>query len=780
MTSVFVHHAEPDLALASRIIDGLLHEGVAVRRDKPDLGVQNPGDEKCVVVAIWSAASSDDPQCKEYIARAADMGVCVPVMIGAIDVPAFFKATPPIVLNGWADLGDPRWRFVVEEIELVATRAQIHDHSLWFEEQQVASVSSRSTGHTNAPIKSETETQAGDERTSRETDVDLSVNQDALSKLEAQQIASALASDQLRQELEAEAQSERSSEMEIQAEPAASQETDLAPILPRDETDQDGAETVEEIPSTEQFSPQPVPELLDQGPIGDNDNPQFRLAHSYREGAPHWSRFRVGAVPIAIGASACFVAVAAAVLAFGPRLMAPSLIAEGANSAPFVARNTTSAPNEGAAASGRDQDQPTITEDGTITLAQNGALDRVHLRDVEGLAAIAANNPSEPRNIDDQFSDDLSDIIASDLGDAAPKFGDSLASLPSLSQPRLSSGLSISDPGANLAVTEPMPAAADAAIPGDAPDDLTIEQLALSDESFPEEDEAFNFMPTNSSEDEQNLAELVAASALGDAPDKEVRDLVAEQSAAGQYFRDCIDCPDMATLPLGSFEMGAPTNEIGRRAQEGPVTPVALSQPIAMATKEVTFDQWQACVNDGGCNAYAPSDYGWGRAKRPVINVSYHDAVGYAAWLSQKTGHTYRLPSEAEWEFAARAGSTTPFSFGVGVSTALANFNGEYVYRGPEGVYRKQTTKTGSFAPNAYGLFDMHGNVWEWTSDCWRESHAEATGTGAPVRIAGCAQRVLKGGAWNTGGWRLRAAHRLPKADNAREYDNGFRVVREM
>ena len=243
--------------------------------------------------------------------------------------------------------------------------------------------------------------------------------------------------------------------------------------------------------------------------------------------------------------------------------------------------------------------------------------------------------------------------------------------------------------------------------------------------------------------------------------------------ARSDYLKDCDLCPEMAVLPAGKFSMGSPPDEPARLVSEGPAVDITISQAFALGASEVTFAQWRACVDEGGCKGYAPYDHGWGRGDRPVLGVSFEDAQSYAAWLSEKTGQAYRLPTEAEWEYAARAGSTTPFSFGYTVSTEQANFNGEHPYGAPVGVNLARTTPVANFAPNPFGLFDMHGNVWEWTADCWTDGHGGA-GEGD------CSMRVLKGGAWNTGGWRLRSAHRIGKNQTAREYDNGFRLARDM
>lgn len=244
----------------------------------------------------------------------------------------------------------------------------------------------------------------------------------------------------------------------------------------------------------------------------------------------------------------------------------------------------------------------------------------------------------------------------------------------------------------------------------------------------------------------------------------------APDDFAGVVFRDCVDCPDMAEIPAGVFEMGAAPGDADATASESPVRRVAIATAFALSRREITFKQWQACVADGGCRGYAPADAGWGRGDRPVINVSWDDAEAYAAWLSEKTGHVYRLPSEAEWEYAARAGGSTRIANAGVVSPMLANF---------EDGGRGRTAPTGSFKPSAFGLYDMLGNVWEWVADCWRDSHLGAPGDGSAV-TGDCKQRTLKGGAYNSSAWRLRPAHRIAKQQSAREADNGFRVARDL
>lgn len=260
----------------------------------------------------------------------------------------------------------------------------------------------------------------------------------------------------------------------------------------------------------------------------------------------------------------------------------------------------------------------------------------------------------------------------------------------------------------------------------------------------------------------------------------EVTDVEPNKPQPGEIIQDCGSCPELVVIAAGASVMGAPDGERSSEAVETPQIQVRLDYSFAIGRFEVTHEQWAACLADGGCGAYEPSDNGWGRGNRPVINVSYDNALEYVAWLSAKTGAKYRLPSESEWEFAARSGTTTPFSTGDTISTRQANFNGQYPYAG--GAQERSAGKTlavGSFSPNAFGIFDTQGNVWEWVSDCWKPSHRDADPSGTPVGGV-CSQRVLKGGAWNGGAWRARSAHRKPAKSSTGDYDAGFRVVREL
>jgi len=242
----------------------------------------------------------------------------------------------------------------------------------------------------------------------------------------------------------------------------------------------------------------------------------------------------------------------------------------------------------------------------------------------------------------------------------------------------------------------------------------------------------------------------------------------------GQTFRDCEVCPEMAVVPSGSFKMGS-----SRQSNERPIHSVRVKRPFAMAKFEITFDQWEACAFEGGCNGYKPKDSGWGRGRRPVIYVSWEDAKSYIAWLRRKTGKAYRLATEAEWEFAARGGTATPFSTGRTISTSQANFDGTQGPNGRRGNYRGKTVDVGSFEPNPFGLHDMHGNVAEWVEDCWNASHSGAPGD-TSARGGNCTRRVLKGGAWYYEPEAARATARLSYAKTSRLNIVGYRVVRSL
>ena len=245
----------------------------------------------------------------------------------------------------------------------------------------------------------------------------------------------------------------------------------------------------------------------------------------------------------------------------------------------------------------------------------------------------------------------------------------------------------------------------------------------------------------------------------------------------GETFRDCAKCPEMVVVPAGSFTMGSPQSEKGRTYYEGPQHSVTFSQPFAVGKYAVTFDEWDACVADGGCNGYKPSDADWGRGKRPVVNVSWNDAQAYISWLKRKTGRDYHLLSEAQREYVTRAGTTTPFWWGSSILTGQANHTDE---DGPKGQYRYQTAPVDSFKPNPWGLFQVHGNVSEWTEDCWKDDYSGAPTDGSAWTSKDCASRVVRGGSWETFPRYLRSANRDRYIAVNRSPRYGFRVAREL
>jgi formylglycine-generating enzyme required for sulfatase activity len=237
-------------------------------------------------------------------------------------------------------------------------------------------------------------------------------------------------------------------------------------------------------------------------------------------------------------------------------------------------------------------------------------------------------------------------------------------------------------------------------------------------------------------------------------------------------FRDCETCPDMIALPAGSFTMGSRWNEPERQTDEGPQRMVRVPA-FAVGRFEVTFDEWDACVADRGCEK-KPADQGWGRGKRPVMNVSWIDAKAYTAWLSRKTGQRYRLLTEAEWEYAARGGKSTAYWWGSIVGSGNANCNG----CGSQWDNSK-TAPVGSFQPNAFGLFDTAGNVSEWVEDC-RSTYAGATIDGSANTTGICAVRVVRGGSWSSFPRWLRSAYRNSISPTGWHSNFGFRLARTV
>ena len=250
----------------------------------------------------------------------------------------------------------------------------------------------------------------------------------------------------------------------------------------------------------------------------------------------------------------------------------------------------------------------------------------------------------------------------------------------------------------------------------------------------------------------------------------------ANQPEVGQRFRDCPECPDMVAVPSGTFRMGAPESEEGYYDDERPVHTVSV-RSFAVGIYEVTFAEWAACAAAGGCGGRRPDDFlGRGRAHHPVVYVSWEDAQLYVLWLSVRTGERYRLLSESEWEYAARAGTTGPFHTGATITTDEANFDGRY----SGGLFWGRTLEAGSFPANGFGLHDVHGNVWEWVQDCWNSSYEGAPVDGSAWESGNCSYRVLRGGDWRCRPRLLRSASRNRNGTGVRRSYFGFRVARTL
>ena len=237
----------------------------------------------------------------------------------------------------------------------------------------------------------------------------------------------------------------------------------------------------------------------------------------------------------------------------------------------------------------------------------------------------------------------------------------------------------------------------------------------------------------------------------------------------------------MVVIPPGIFLIGSPVSEAGRDLDEGPQQhEVSIARPFAVGKFEVTFEEWDTCVRDGGCS-WNPFDQGWGRGRMPVISLSWNDAKQYTGWLSRKTGKNYSLLTEAQWEYAARAGTTTAFSTGMSISPNQANYDSRGSYQGsPIAQSVGKTQPVGSYPANAFGLHDMHGNVWEHTEDCWYSNNIYTwhPGDGSAYLFGDCSVRVMRGGSWGSHPHDLRSARRGGIVSAERWSVVGFRVAR--
>ncbi len=271
------------------------------------------------------------------------------------------------------------------------------------------------------------------------------------------------------------------------------------------------------------------------------------------------------------------------------------------------------------------------------------------------------------------------------------------------------------------------------------------------------------------------------------------------QPGAGVQFKDCPNCPAMVIVPAGSFTMGSPAAEPERQPQRERQVRVTFAKPFAIGSFAITRGEFAAFVSATGHKAREGcyfwtgvtweerSDRSWRspgfhqNERHPVVCVDVYDAKAYAAWLTAQTGNTYRLPTEAEREYVSRAGTTTPFWWGSSISTDQANYNGEHAYAGgAKGARRQHTIGVDSFSPNPWGLFNVHGNVWDWTDECWSESNENAPSDGSTRSGGDCRWRAVRGGAWNYSPDYLRAAYRYWNEPHNRSSVQGFRVVRVL
>ena len=245
-------------------------------------------------------------------------------------------------------------------------------------------------------------------------------------------------------------------------------------------------------------------------------------------------------------------------------------------------------------------------------------------------------------------------------------------------------------------------------------------------------------------------------------------------------FRDAPFAPEMTVLPAGRFWMGSPEDEPDRPKNEGPRREVTIPSRFAIGRFAVTFEEYDRFVL--ATDANLPSGHGWGRDRRPVINISCEQAEAYCAWLSKETGADYRLPSEAEWEYACRAGTETRYWTGETISTEQATFGTmavaiPLIKMTPR---KKRTTPVGSFPANPWGLFDMHGNVRELCADAWNEDYQDVPEDVSALMEGDTSRAVFRGGSWYSNSWFLRSAYRGSILRVSRGVDVGFRVARTL
>ena len=267
-------------------------------------------------------------------------------------------------------------------------------------------------------------------------------------------------------------------------------------------------------------------------------------------------------------------------------------------------------------------------------------------------------------------------------------------------------------------------------------------------------------------------------------PEKGIQPMTPELEQAlrpKDSFKECDNCPEMVVVPKGSFMMGTPKTEVDRAARgEDPIHRVTFAKPFAVGRFTISFDEWDACLADGGCGGNKGDDKGFGRGRLPAQGINFETAKSYLTWLSKKVGRTYRLPSESEREYFTRAGTTTPFWFGNTISPQDANYRAGTPYGGgPRGDDSKGPVVVDSYAPNPFGIYQVHGNVWEWTEDCYNKRYTEDTPVdGSPWLEGDCNKRMVRGGTWD---WSADVARAGARDDSDARYSTkSFRVVRTL
>lgn len=667
MASISIIYSANDIAFAESLALALEAQGHEVRPYSAD-----EADDTAIV--IWSRSSVIEPLICAAASSVQAVGRLIPLRIGPITPPADFDNVASVDMIGWhGEADDPRWRFILDEINIFSQQGQLQNNDVW----QPVTAAARKNGP---------EIKAG-----------------------------------------------------VQTEPASV-------IVPEDDAR-------DEVNGGE-------------------------IAFAKALKGP---RFPAGIVA-AVGISAMAVITLSAILV-GPRFLSDTQNAQraGGNNDKIIVAQTANSLRGGGEVSGnsdtaRLRDISTASAapgsvpagaqlspaDVPVIMASQPALEEFPHREVPAASGIEQNLTSAERT--------------AQTPSALPDTTEIQATTPENDRLALADIESISEQGSNLTGSDPI----NEIVPIPSENEISSIEALLESVDEIEETAPVAARPEGLSDvDSDALVGLLASiergkTALGidtepvliaAASDGQARPSAATRQALAQLNRDCDYCPGMVLVNAGQFTMGADSNT---RPYEGPARAVSIETDFAISASEVTFDEWAACVADGACaRAY---DSGFGGGARPVINVSYDDAVGFTTWLSRKTGSRYRLPSEAEWEYVASARASA-------VTTGSANFdpNSDKKIKPTHG-----TKPVASFAPNGAGAYDLLGNVWEWTSDCWDDSAASAPSSSGGANSQGCSSRVVKGGAWNSGRWRLRAAHRLGKDYTARENDVGFRVVKEM